>query len=84
MKQYTKKSPNKESLVIKALRQATPAQLLKIRSLIEIQNKSARGFFIFYAGKALQDFDRKRFSSIEVLRGIDMVGNEVVADILQK
>lgn len=76
-----------KSLIVEALKQATPAQLLKISLLIGSKDLSANHdesgqLRVFYAEEVLEDFHRRLFDSEKVMRGIKMVGVWKVADIL--
>jgi len=69
---------------VSALKNATPAQLMKIRSLIARANQSSVGYLIFYSEEALKALDSRRFSDPSITRAIEAVGEETIADILIK
>lgn len=67
---------------VTALESAKPAQLMKIRAMIERANQSSQGFLIFYSEDALKPFDKRQFSHHAVERAIQVIGEEEVADVL--
>ena len=71
-----------EKLLVKALSQAKPGQLLKIRSLISGMNQTAYGALIFYSDRALKQFDEGNYAHWEVQRALVLIGDARLANIL--